>query len=73
MARAVTGARDAYRRWSAAPLSEETDVFHTYVAALDNEEDAANHYAELILRLSQQASSRPRNQRNQRRWRPTRS
>jgi len=37
------GVRDAYRRWSTAPLSHVTDAFREYRTALDNEEHAANH------------------------------
>jgi hypothetical protein len=67
------GVRDAYRRWSTAPLSHVTDAFREYRTALDNEQHAANHYAQLIRRLTQHASARPQNQRDERHWRPARS
>jgi hypothetical protein len=54
-----SGAQDAHRRWSSAPLSERTDAFREYVAPLNNEEDAASDYAELIRRLRKRASSGP--------------
>jgi muconolactone D-isomerase len=44
--------RDAYRRWSTAPVSHVTNAFHEYVAALNNEEHAANRYAQLIRRVA---------------------
>ena len=44
--------RVAYRDWSTAPLSRVTDAFREYCAALDNEQDAADEYAQLIRRLS---------------------
>jgi hypothetical protein len=58
--------RDAYRRWSTAPVSHVTNAFHEYVAALNNEEHAANRYAQLIRRVSQHASVRPQDQRHER-------
>src|SRR5579859_6012514 len=64
---------DAYRRWSTAPLSHVTDAFREYLAALNNEEHAANHYAQLIRRVSQHGSFRPQSQRNERHSRSARS
>jgi hypothetical protein len=65
--------RDAYRRWSTAPVSHETEAFLEYVATLDNEEHAANLYAQLIRGISRRASFRPRNPGNERRWRSPRT
>jgi hypothetical protein len=65
--------RDAYRRWSTAPQSHATDAFDEYLAALDNEEHAANLYAQLIRRIRRRVSVRPWNQRTERPWRPPRS
>jgi hypothetical protein len=67
------GVQHAYRRWSTAPLSLGTDAFREYLAALNNEEHAANHYAQLIRLLSQHASVRPQNQRDERHRRSARS
>jgi hypothetical protein len=67
------GVRDAYRRWSSAPLSEVTDAFREYLTALEYEEHAADRYAQLIRRVSQHASVRPRNQRDERHWRSARA
>jgi hypothetical protein len=61
--------RAAHRRWSTAPVSHATDAFDEYVATLNNEEHAANLYAQLIRRVSRRASFRPRNPGNERRWR----
>jgi anti-sigma factor RsiW len=63
--------RDAYRRWSTAPTGRATDAFDEYLAALDNEEHAADLYAQLIRRIRQRVSVRPWNQRTKRpRWPP---
>jgi hypothetical protein len=59
---------DAYRRWSNAPLSHATDAFDEYLAALNNEEHAANLYSQLIRRIRQRASVQPCDQRAERRW-----
>jgi hypothetical protein len=67
------GVRHAYRRWSTAPPSQVTDAFGEYLAALEDEEHAANHYAQLIHRVSQHVSGRPQNQRDERQWRSARS
>jgi hypothetical protein len=65
--------RDAYRRWAIAPVSRETGAFLEYVATLDNEEHAANLYAQLIRGIRRRASFRPRNPGNARRWRSPRA
>lgn len=65
--------RDAYRRWATAPVSHETEAFLEYVATLDNEEHAANLYAQLIRGIRQRASFRPRNPGNERRRRSPRT
>jgi hypothetical protein len=55
------------------PPCHVTDALREYLAALNSEEDAANHYAQLIRRVTQHASVRPQNQRNERNWRSARS
>jgi hypothetical protein len=39
---------DAYARWSGAPAGEEGRSFAAYTAALDREEAAARHYADVL-------------------------
>jgi hypothetical protein len=54
--------RAAYRRWSTAPRIHLTEAFDEYLAALNDEEDAADQYAQLIGRLGRRASFRPHNE-----------
>jgi hypothetical protein len=52
--RDAKAAGDAYRLWSCAPASEEGLRFSAYMAALDQEESSAAHYA-LVLREVERA------------------
>jgi hypothetical protein len=54
------------------PLGHATDAFDEYLAALDNEEHAADLYAQLIRRIRQRVSVRPWDQRTKRPRRPPR-
>jgi hypothetical protein len=47
-------AEDAYRQWSTAPAGEERLRFSAYMAALDQEESSAAHYA-LVFREVERA------------------
>jgi hypothetical protein len=54
---------DAYRRWSDAPARDEAWRFGAYIAALDQEESAAQSYAVVVADLDrwlQQAELRLR-------------
>ena len=53
-----TAVRDAYRQWSAAPPWCRTAAFGDYLAALDNEQHAAEIYAELYAALIRRVGER---------------
>jgi hypothetical protein len=46
----AAAASDAYARWSGASAGEEGRSFAAYTAALDREEAAARHYADVLAK-----------------------
>jgi hypothetical protein len=47
--------RAAYAAWNLAPAANHEHAFHHYVAALDDEDDAAFEYAERLAEISDYA------------------
>jgi hypothetical protein len=47
----ATAVAECYRRWSGAPAREEAWRFSVYMAALEQEESAADTYAAVIAEL----------------------
>ena len=49
---ATLAAADAYRLWSASPAGQKAAQFAAYTVALDEEEYAANAYADALIRVT---------------------
>jgi hypothetical protein len=51
---ACAGVRAAYSAWTLAPRANQSPAFRVYVAALDDEEDAAYEYAKRLTEVCNQ-------------------